>query len=819
MLGGFPWFSADSVFSTAAVADLYADGNNEIISGGDSSAGVAYGQTYANGGHIRILSSAGNAGTGNPAGGLICQYDTNQNIDRSSPAVGQFLAGGGVGIAIGDGSYYGGASDSNKVFAINTGCGLAWSATLNGITADSPALADVQGNGQLDVVEGTQAGTVYVLNGTNGAPVWVAGTSGQVIGSPVTADLTGGGYQDVIVPTSNGIDVFDGRSGAQVATLGAGDGFQSSPLVTDDPDGHIGITGAGYTLIGSSLVGTIVHWEIDNTNGSGASVYEHGAWPQFHHDPQLTGDAGTPAPAPIQVPCNAPSGGPNGYLLSASDGGVFDYGNIPFCGSTGSIHLNRPVVASALTADGGGYWEVASDGGIFNFGNAGFFGSMGGKPLNAPIVGMAATPDGGGYWEVASDGGIFNFGDAELLRQHRGDPSQPAHRRHGADALGPRLLAGGLRRRHLQLRRRGLPRLHGRQAAQLPDRGHGDRLTDGRLLGGGHRRGHLLLRRTVLRIDGQPAPQRPHRGHGGQQERLGLPLRGDRRRHLHLQRALLRLHGREAAEQARRRHGGELTPSPYIRARPGPEGLGSIVPHPGPRQRGAGHEEGWHADPFGRHEARWMSDGTPTELVRDGDVESYDAPPDEEPSPTPERPPRRVADGSGRRRRPRQPPTAPCARLRRRERQKDSTSSSRTSPSRGSRRRAGGRPTPGDRDRPAEEPPGLGSREHVLLPRRHLGDQGEPAVTVVVVGEVGERPPPDGEGDVTPTFAARTLLRLGQLGADRPQVPDTGVRSHGSHGPIACSDARGDGPAGTSAYPVVRILAVFPMAGVDRGCV
>jgi PQQ enzyme repeat len=411
VLAGFPWFQGDSVFSTAAVADLYSDGNSEIVSGGDSSAGIAYGQTYSNGGHIRILSSAGNLFTGNPAGGLICQYNTNQNIDRSSPAVGQFLAGGGVGIAIGDGSYYPGASDTNKVFAINTGCGLAWSDTLNGITADSPALADVLGNGQLDVVEGTQTGTVYVLNGTNGAVLWSAGTSGQVIGSPVTADLTGGGYQDVIVPTTNGIDIFDGRSGAQVATLGTNDAFQNSPLVTDDPDGHIGITGAGYALIGGNLTGVVTHWEIDNTNGSGSSVYEKGAWPQFHHDPQLTGDAGTPAPT-LEVPCNAPVGGPNGYILSASDGGVFDYGNIPFCGSTGAIHLNRPVVASALTSDGGGYWEVASDGGIFNFGNAGFFGSMGGQPLNAPIVGMAATPDGRGYWEVASDGGIFNFGDA-----------------------------------------------------------------------------------------------------------------------------------------------------------------------------------------------------------------------------------------------------------------------------------------------------------------------------------------------------------------------------------------------------------------------
>jgi len=40
------------------------------------------------------------------------------------------------------------------------------------------------------------------------------------------------------------------------------------------------------------------------------------------------------------------------------------------------------------------------------------------------------------------------------------------------------------------------------------------------------------------------------------------------------------------------------------------------------------HEEGWHVDPFGHHEARWISDGTPTELVRDGRIESKDPPPD-----------------------------------------------------------------------------------------------------------------------------------------------------------------------------------------------
>lgn len=37
--------------------------------------------------------------------------------------------------------------------------------------------------------------------------------------------------------------------------------------------------------------------------------------------------------------------------------------------------------------------------------------------------------------------------------------------------------------------------------------------------------------------------------------------------------------------------------------------------------------EGWYQDPFKRHEARWISDGTPTALVRDGEVESQDPPP------------------------------------------------------------------------------------------------------------------------------------------------------------------------------------------------
>ena len=77
-LPGWPFFTADSGFTTPALADLYGNGQTEVVEGGDSTAGVANGVTYSNGGHLRVLG---------PGGNLICDHDTNQTVD-SSPAVG-----------------------------------------------------------------------------------------------------------------------------------------------------------------------------------------------------------------------------------------------------------------------------------------------------------------------------------------------------------------------------------------------------------------------------------------------------------------------------------------------------------------------------------------------------------------------------------------------------------------------------------------------------------------------------------------------------------------------------------------------------------
>uniref|UniRef100_UPI002612C259 G1 family glutamic endopeptidase n=1 Tax=Ferrimicrobium sp. TaxID=2926050 RepID=UPI002612C259 len=145
----------------------------------------------------------------------------------------------------------------------------------------------------------------------------------------------------------------------------------------------------------------------------------------------LTGLSGAhPLNAPIVAIIPTPNG--KGYWLISKDGGVFDFGDANFYGSTytygltglsGAHPLNAPIVAIIPTPNGKGYWLISKDGGVFDFGDANFYGSTytygltglsGAHPLAAPIVGMAAVPNGGGYWLVAADGGVFDFGDANF---------------------------------------------------------------------------------------------------------------------------------------------------------------------------------------------------------------------------------------------------------------------------------------------------------------------------------------------------------------------------------------------------------------------
>ena len=406
-LSGFPWFQADTVASTAALADLYSNGQTEIVEGGASTAGLAFGTNYVNGGHLRVLNANGTQ---------VCNYNMNEEVD-SSPAVGQFLPGNAVGIVVGTGDYYKTGSNHDQILAFNSHCGLQWARTLDGVTNSSPAVVNALGNGAMQIVATAHSentvpgtGTAYLLDGS-GNILWSTPTLGAPVGGPTSVDL-GGGYQDIVATGTEGVEILDGRTGSVLWSAAfqnrAVPMMQNSALITDDPNGLVGITIVGYNV--SPYDTEAVHYEVAGSDGS--LVKEAGGWPEFHHDPQLTGDAGTPAPK-VQVGCRPPATA-GGYYMFASDGGMFSFGNVPFCGSTGAIALAKPIVGMAPTRDAGGYWLVAADGGIFSFGDSHFYGSTGAMHLAKPIVGMAATPDGRGYWLVASDGGMFSFGDARF---------------------------------------------------------------------------------------------------------------------------------------------------------------------------------------------------------------------------------------------------------------------------------------------------------------------------------------------------------------------------------------------------------------------
>jgi hypothetical protein len=421
---GWPRKTADSTFSTAAVSDLFGGRDPVIVAGSDSSAGPGALDDW-NGGVVRAETGSGQ---------VLWTYRSNEVV-TSSPAVGD-LDGTGNKVVFGHGRYWSDreyAPDATAVTALNSNGTLDWQDQLSGYTPASPALADLTGNGQLDVVEPTwtadhsqTGGSVYAIE-PDGHVLWgpaglwtgdSAANAAEVIYGGVATANFGEGYQDVVAASGTGWNILDGRTGESILPNGPLSGvdvnwdghqaelaMQNTPLVTPDPSGDgLDIVLAGTYAASGDSRGFVAVYQVT----SAPSSVGVGAWPMFHHDQQHTGSAQQPA-----LSCRGcvPEDTPSGYWLSASDGGVFAY-SAPFAGSMGGRHLAAPIVGMASTPDGRGYWLVASDGGIFAFGDARFHGSMGGRVLARPVVGMAATPDGGGYWLVASDGGIFAFGDA-----------------------------------------------------------------------------------------------------------------------------------------------------------------------------------------------------------------------------------------------------------------------------------------------------------------------------------------------------------------------------------------------------------------------
>jgi len=134
----------------------------------------------------------------------------------------------------------------------------------------------------------------------------------------------------------------------------------------------------------------------------------------------LPGEGFNPAGSGLPDSLNAsivgivPTGDFGGYIMVASDGGVFTFGDAKFEGSCPSIGgCSGAAVAVMPDASGNGYWLVTNTGHVYAFGDAVSYGSPG--PQSAPVTSAVRTTDGKGYWILFSNGVVAPYGDAADL--------------------------------------------------------------------------------------------------------------------------------------------------------------------------------------------------------------------------------------------------------------------------------------------------------------------------------------------------------------------------------------------------------------------
>ena len=159
--------------------------------------------------------------------------------------------------------------------------------------------------------------------------------------------------------------------------------------------------------------------------------------------------------------------------------------------------MRGDAVALLPSADDRGYATVTGLGAVAPHGDFVNRGSAANVQLLWVMVGATTTRNRGGYWMVAADGGVFSFGNARFHGSLGGSAPELAGQRHGIDPIGQGLLARGVGRRHLHLRRRALPRIDRRDAPQPAGRRDGADTERQGLLARRIRRRHLHVRRRA----------------------------------------------------------------------------------------------------------------------------------------------------------------------------------------------------------------------------------------------------------------------------------------------------------------------------------
>jgi hypothetical protein len=327
------WYyhAADTVWSSPAFANIDADADLEMVFATDISANSRLNPPTINGGFVYAFDTQ-------PRAPKRVEFNTGWllksiNFDQvlySSPAISDLDGDGVKEVIIGSGCYFSPSVLGHWIKILDSRT-LNVIRTLNasGCVTSSPAIADLDGNGKLDivaVVDGTfnnpkTPGVVQTWQYDNPNPKWTRAPSSALNGanqqdfglyisiSPVVADIDGNGSMEVLIGTVTGeVPVFRGSDGAQLTCANCGGAptktlytwfpVASTPAIGDldnDGDLEVAIGGShfykqdrGMLYVWTNFVGLL-------GSPAGSAPPYSAPWPMFRGSPAHTGVYNPPA--------------------------------------------------------------------------------------------------------------------------------------------------------------------------------------------------------------------------------------------------------------------------------------------------------------------------------------------------------------------------------------------------------------------------------------------------------------------------------------------------------------------------------------------